>query len=47
MIQWWELGLRLRLAALPGAVIGINRGRLEWAAGLRTHMLVCVGPVWR
>lgn len=44
MIQWWELGLRLLLAALPGAVIGINRGRLEWAAGLRTHMRVCVGP---
>ena len=43
MIQWWELGLRLLLAALLGAVIGINRGRLEWAAGLRTHMLVCVG----
>lgn len=38
-----ELGLRLLLAALLGAVIGINRGRLEWAAGLRTHMLVCVG----
>ncbi|HBN54612.1 MAG TPA: hypothetical protein DD456_11490, partial [Stenotrophomonas sp.] len=43
MIQWWELGLRLLLAAVLGAVIGINRGRLEWAAGLRTHMLVCVG----
>ncbi|WP_305805963.1 MgtC/SapB family protein [Stenotrophomonas sp. YIM B06876] len=43
MIQWWEVGLRLLLAALLGSVIGINRGRLEWAAGLRTHMLVCVG----
>ncbi|MCL7715346.1 MgtC/SapB family protein [Stenotrophomonas mori] len=43
MIQWWEIGMRLVLAALLGAVIGINRGRLEWAAGLRTHMLVCVG----
>ena len=43
MIQWWEMGLRLLLAALLGSVIGINRGRLEWAAGLRTHMLVCVG----
>ncbi len=44
MIQWREPGLRLLLAALPGAVTGINRGRLEWAAGLRTRMLVCVGP---
>lgn len=43
MIQWWEIGLRLLLAALLGGLIGINRGRLEWAAGLRTHMLVCVG----
>jgi len=43
MIQWWEIGARLLLAALLGAVIGVNRGRLEWAAGLRTHMLVCVG----
>ncbi len=43
MITWWEMGLRLLLAAVLGAVIGINRGRLEWAAGLRTHMLVCVG----
>lgn len=43
MISWSELGLRLLLAAVLGAVIGINRGRLEWAAGLRTHMLVCVG----
>lgn len=43
MIAWWDMGLRLLLAAVLGAVIGINRGRLEWAAGLRTHMLVCVG----
>ena len=43
MIPWWEMGLRLLLAAVLGAVIGINRERHEWAAGLRTHMLVCVG----
>ncbi|WP_374248558.1 MgtC/SapB family protein [Thermomonas sp.] len=43
MIAWWEMGLRLLLAALLGAVIGINREHHEWAAGLRTHMLVCVG----
>jgi len=34
---------RLLLAAVLGAVIGINRQRQEWAAGMRTHMLVCVG----
>ncbi len=43
MIPDWELILRLLLAALLGSVIGIERERLLWAAGLRTHMLVCVG----
>nr|WP_246356284.1 MgtC/SapB family protein [Paraburkholderia humisilvae] len=31
------------LAAALGSVIGFERERLNWAAGLRTHMLVCVG----
>jgi putative Mg2+ transporter-C (MgtC) family protein len=35
--------LRLALAAGLGSVIGIERERLQWTAGLRTHMLVCVG----
>ena len=43
MIPWWEMGLRLVLAAALSGVIGINREHHEWAAGLRTHMLVCVG----
>lgn len=43
MIPFQETVIRLLLAALLGAVIGANRGRLEWAAGLRTHMLVSVG----
>jgi putative Mg2+ transporter-C (MgtC) family protein len=34
---------RLLLAALLGSLIGLERERLVWAAGLRTHMLVCVG----
>jgi putative Mg2+ transporter-C (MgtC) family protein len=38
-----ELSLRLVLAALLGSVIGFERERLLWAAGLRTHMLVSVG----
>jgi putative Mg2+ transporter-C (MgtC) family protein len=38
-----ELLSRLVLAALLGSVIGFERERLNWAAGLRTHMLVCVG----
>ncbi len=39
----WEMVLRLLLSACLGSVIGFERERLLWAAGLRTHMLVCVG----
>jgi putative Mg2+ transporter-C (MgtC) family protein len=38
-----EMLLRLALAAGLGSVIGIERERLQWTAGLRTHMLVSVG----
>jgi putative Mg2+ transporter-C (MgtC) family protein len=31
------------MSACLGSVIGFERERLLWAAGLRTHMLVCVG----
>ncbi len=34
---------RLLTAALLGSLIGFERERLLWAAGIRTHMLVCVG----
>ena len=43
MIGNLELLSRLLMAALLGSVIGFERERLSWAAGLRTHMLVCVG----
>ncbi len=43
MINNVELLSRLVLAALLGSVIGFEREWLSWAAGLRTHMLVCVG----
>ena len=35
--------IRLILAALFGGVIGLERGRQRRAAGLRTHILVCIG----
>jgi putative Mg2+ transporter-C (MgtC) family protein len=35
--------IRLLLAAILGSVIGFERERLLWAAGIRTHMVVCVG----
>ncbi|GLQ52708.1 MgtC/SapB family protein [Dyella flava] len=43
MIEPLEVFLRLALAAVLGAVIGLNRSRNEWTAGMRTHMLVSVG----
>ena len=38
--------LRLGLAALLGAVIGLQRERVHSTAGLRTHMLVSVGAAF-
>jgi len=43
MLSYRDIILRLFLSALLGSVIGFERERLDWAAGLRTHMLVCVG----
>jgi len=38
-----EIILRLGVATLLGCIIGLERERRIWAAGMRTHMLVCVG----
>ncbi len=43
MISHLDIALRLGLAALLGSLIGFERERLLWAAGIRTHMLVSVG----
>lgn len=43
MLDYKEIIIRLVLAAAFGALIGIERERKHWAAGLRTHMMVCVG----
>lgn len=38
-----EMILRLLLAAALGAVIGYQRERAKKPAGLRTHVLICLG----
>jgi len=38
-----SLVIRFFLACLFGGVIGLERGRRQQAAGLRTHMMVCIG----
>ena len=43
MINTTELIIRLAAATLLGGIVGIERQKHEWAAGLRTHMLVCLG----
>lgn len=42
-MAWWEQSLRLMLAVIIGCVIGIERERKNRPAGMRTHVLVCVG----
>lgn len=43
MIQQWEILIRLGLAALAGGIIGLERERKGHQAGIRTHMLLCMG----
>ncbi len=43
MLSWQETLIRLALAAFFGALIGLERERKDWTAGMRTHMMVCVG----
>ena len=38
-----RLAMRLALAAALGAIVGYDRERMGKPAGLRTHMLVCMG----
>ena len=42
-MAWNVVLLRLFLAAFFGSLIGLERERKEWVAGLRTHMMVSVG----
>lgn len=46
MLSWSEIALRLTLAAIFGGMIGIERERKDWAAGLRTHMMVSMGSAF-
>jgi len=39
----WTSVFRISLALIVGAITGIERGKQGRAAGMRTHMLVCLG----
>jgi putative Mg2+ transporter-C (MgtC) family protein len=43
MISPEQIVLRLVVAAILGGLVGLERERLEWAAGMRTHALVSLG----
>jgi putative Mg2+ transporter-C (MgtC) family protein len=43
MISEVDTVIRLSVAAALGSLIGFERERLLWSAGIRTHMLVSVG----
>lgn len=42
-LSWVSIIIRIILAAIVGGIIGSERGRSGSPAGLRTHILVCVG----
>lgn len=42
-LSFYEILLRLGISTILGSAIGIERERLNWVAGMRTHMLVCLG----
>lgn len=42
-ISWIEMILRLVGASVLGGLVGVQRERAEKPAGLRTHILVCLG----
>lgn len=43
MLSYEQIAFRLVIAAILGAIIGLERERKNWSAGLRTHMMVSVG----
>ena len=42
-MTWQQIVFRLFLALLIGGLIGVERGRHRQPAGMRTHILVCLG----
>jgi len=42
-ISEWQILLRLLSAAVLGGLVGLERERSQHAAGLRTHIMVCLG----
>ena len=43
LLENYYVIVRLLVAAFLGGIVGIERGKLNRPAGVRTHMIVCVG----
>ena len=43
MLEYSEIALRLVFAVIAGGLIGLEREVVHKPAGVRTHMLVCLG----
>ena len=43
MVEYSEILIRLILATIAGGIIGLQREFVHKPAGIRTHMLVCLG----
>ena len=43
MVEYTEIFIRLILSTLAGGLIGLEREVVHKPAGIRTHMLVCLG----
>ena len=41
--NWVTVLIRIVLAAIAGGIVGVERGLHGRAAGMRTHMMVCIG----
>ncbi|MCK5242515.1 MgtC/SapB family protein [bacterium] len=42
-MPWWEMIIRLVLAIILGGLLGLNRELAHKPAGLKTHIMVCLG----
>jgi putative Mg2+ transporter-C (MgtC) family protein len=43
VLPWWEILIRLILAIILGGFLGLNRERAHKPAGVKTHVMVCLG----
>ncbi len=42
-VPWWEIAIRIGAAVLIGGLVGVEREYKNRPAGMRTHVLVCLG----